>query len=190
MQNKKYQVTVLRRKFQFEEPKPIQVEAEMKDGWIDANNDRFQVGDIIIDKEHNEFQICLQITTEDGTPWKYVFKLENNRVVLNDTHDPRDEVRHAYDEALILKNDRIKYLSDITDTIEKFAEQIFHHTNCPVEIDPKVERPYHGRSLSVGDAVTKDGKIAICASCGWTVYDSKDLGTRIMELGQKKLAGA
>ncbi len=191
MQNKKYQVTVLRRKFQFEEPKPIQVEAEMKNGWLDADNDRFQVGDIVIDTEHNEFHIVMQIITSEDERWKYFFRIENNMVVLADTHDPRDEMHYTDDEAVLLQNDTIEYFSDMSDTIEEFGGHVFHNTNCPIEIDPEVVRPYdNNRSLSVGDAVTRDGKIAICASCGWTVYDSQDLGTQIMKLGQKKLAGA
>jgi hypothetical protein len=184
MINKKYTVTVLRKKFSFEEPKPIEVQMELKNGWLDADNERFQLGDIVIDTEHEKFHIVLQTINSEGEPMKYFFKIENDTVVLSDTHDPRDQMRYDDDSAVLLNTDRIEYFSDMSDTIEEFGGHIFHHTNCPVEIDPDVQRPYHGRSLSVGDAVTKDGKIAICASCGWTVYDSKDLGTRIMELAK------
>lgn len=157
----------------------MQVEMELQGGWLDANNDRYQVGDIVIDKVEKAFWLVQELIIPEGKPLKYFFKIENDRVVLADTSDPRD-FRHPDDEAVILKNDTIKHFSDMSDSVEEFGDLIFHNSNCPEEIDPNLVRPYDNhRSLSVGDAVTKDGQIAICASCGWTVYNC-----------EKELAGA
>lgn len=190
-------VTVLRKKWAFEEPEKIEVKINRNYGW----HKFFEVGDIIIDNhfENSAIWIC---KFKEGE--KHFEIVKDDSVLLNDTSDPRD-VRHPDDDAVILQSDTIEYFSDMSDDVEEFGNHIFHNSNCPLEADPDVVRPYDNhRSMSVGDAVVKGRKIAVCASFGWTVYDArsfvtqneenwKDLGERIQEAGEKmakRLAGA